>query len=59
VNDSQKIETYLREAMERFITDPPDDEYQQGFLGALMVIYEEALGMPKDSNILVAVKELG
>lgn len=58
MNDSEKIEAYLREAMEGFITDPPDDDYQQGYLGALTAIYEEALGMPKDSNILVAVGEL-
>lgn len=29
-----------------FIHDPPDSEYQCGFLGALLVIANEALGIP-------------
>ena len=33
-----------------FLGDPPDNEYQRGFLGAMLIVAEEALGL-NEGNI--------
>lgn len=33
------VKTYLREQMDLFADDPPDDDYQRGFLACLCFAY--------------------
>lgn len=42
--DAEKASRYLKDAMMGFLNDPPDSDYQRGFLGALLVVYQEGLG---------------
>ncbi len=45
---------YVKKAIEGFINDPPDSEYQRGFLASLLCLYREALEMPLNDKILIA-----
>ena len=38
-------EEYVTNSVQTFLGDPPDNEYQRGFLGALLIVAEEALGL--------------
>lgn len=42
--DAERVRRYLDDSLLGFMKDPPDDEYQRGFLAALVLIYSEALG---------------
>lgn len=45
-------EEYMRRALESFASDPPDSEYQMGYLEALKVFANEALGFKWDDPLL-------
>jgi len=49
--DSMRVRKYLDHAINGFLNDPPDSEYQAGFLGAVCVIYREALNNTTDDRI--------
>lgn len=49
--DAQKVRKYLIRAIEGFINDPPDSDYQCGFIDAICVIYREALGIEGDARV--------
>ena len=40
----ESIRGYVRDMLESFGSDPPDDEFQRGYLEALRVMMKEALG---------------
>lgn len=42
--DAEKATRYIVQALVGFLNDPPDSDYQRGYLGALLTIYEEGLG---------------
>ncbi|MBX9910832.1 MAG: hypothetical protein K2Z25_19270 [Beijerinckiaceae bacterium] len=35
--------TYIEAAIRGFLADPPDTDYQRGYLAALVVVYGEAM----------------
>jgi hypothetical protein len=37
------IERYIERAIDRFLTDPPDSDFQRGYFDALIVIYRYCL----------------
>jgi hypothetical protein len=39
--DHNKLKSYLIEALEGFNADPPDTEFQRGYLGALLALFED------------------
>lgn len=41
---SETPEAIMRKMLRSFEADPPDDEYQQGFLDALVVFATEGMG---------------
>ena len=43
-----KVEEYVTSSVQLFLGDPPDTEFQCGFLGALLVLAEEAIGVQMD-----------
>lgn len=48
-------ETYLREALNLFAKDPPDNSYQHGFLDAIIAMATEVAGFRRsDPDILAA-----
>lgn len=42
--DAKRVAPYLLRAVLAFLDDPPDSDYQAGFLAALLTIYREGLG---------------
>ena len=44
------VEEYVRSTVQGFVGDPPDSDYQSGFLAALLVIAQEALGHRLDMS---------
>lgn len=43
--DEKKVRTYIEESLDLFIKDPPDTEFQLGFLAALKDVYINGLGL--------------
>lgn len=41
-----RFERYVQEAIAGFERDPPDTDYQRGYLAALLVIQKEAFEVP-------------
>jgi hypothetical protein len=44
------VDEYVRSAVHGFVGDPPDSNYQSGYLAALLVIAQEALGHRLDMS---------
>lgn len=42
--DAEKTSKYIEQALAGFINDPPDSDFQRGYLAALLNMYEEGLG---------------
>jgi len=42
------VEEYVRRSVEGFLGDPPDTDFQRGFLASLLIVAEEALGLRMD-----------
>ena len=38
------VEKYIKSAVQGFVSDPPDSDFQSGYLAALLVVAQEALG---------------
>ena len=51
-------EEYVRSSVHTFLSDPPDSEFQAGFLGALLVIARDVLGQRMDEPPFVEAQEL-
>jgi len=56
--DAHRVRKYLDRAITGFIKDPPDSDYQAGFLGAVCVIYREALNNTTDDRISLCERML-
>jgi hypothetical protein len=53
--DGARVDSYIMRAVQGFLNDPPDDEFQRGFLSALVVVYREGLsGRRTDARIVAA-----
>lgn len=54
--DSAKVRPYLEQGIEGFLGDPPDTEFQRGYLAALICVYKEGLSNPRlqDARIVAA-----
>lgn len=42
--DVERASRYIERAFAGFLGDPPDSDYQRGFLTALLTLYQEGLG---------------
>ena len=42
---SDNVYTYIKGNVEPFLRDPPDTEFQRGYLAALLNVADEALGL--------------
>ena len=42
---SDSIYRYIKSGVDGFLTDPPDTDFQRGYLAALLGVAEEALGL--------------
>jgi len=42
------VEEYVTSSVQTFLGDPPDSDYQRGFLGAMLIVAKEPLGLQMD-----------
>lgn len=56
--DVASIREYLRTALERFLLDPPDSDFQLGFMAAMKVVYHEGLHIPKSDPLMMAITKI-
>ena len=42
---SDSVYTYIKSSVDDFLLDPPDSDFQRGYLAALLGVAEEALGL--------------
>ena len=42
---SDSVYTYIKSGVDDFLLEPPDTEFQRGYLAALLGVAEEALGL--------------
>jgi hypothetical protein len=54
----KKIEEWAKENVQGYLGDPPDTKYQKGFLSALLLMEEEALGLPPETPPFAEAREL-
>ncbi|RYF08826.1 MAG: hypothetical protein EOO77_24880 [Oxalobacteraceae bacterium] len=47
---------YVVQSIESFLTDPPDSDFHRGFLSAMLIVYTDSLGAPKDDPLVVAAE---
>jgi hypothetical protein len=47
---SDNIYTYVTNSVEASLLNPPDTDFQRGYLAALLVLAEEALGLRMDMH---------
>ena len=48
---SAVVQSYLDECFSQFRDDPPDSQFQRGYLAALVAVYTEALGLVVSDDI--------
>ena len=53
--DAARIAPYLMSSIEGFLGDPPDTEFQRGYLAALITVYRE--GLRRDGDVRIAAAE--
>lgn len=56
--DSRRAEPYIMKAIEGFLNDPPDSEFQEGYLSALISVYREAIGRGESDARIEAAERL-
>lgn len=56
--DGAKVAPYILAAIDGFLNDPPDSEFQRGFLAALLVTYREGIGRGASDARLMAADRL-
>jgi hypothetical protein len=54
--DTARIRPYIERAIDGFLADPPDSDFQRGYLAGLLNIYREGLNRPEDTRIIAAEK---
>jgi hypothetical protein len=56
--DAEKATRYVANALLSYLGDPPDSDYQRGFLGALLVLYTEGLGKGVGDDRIKLLQEM-
>jgi hypothetical protein len=51
---TDNVYTYIKSNVEPFLLDPPDTDFLQGYLAALLNVAEEALGLHLAKVVLVS-----
>jgi hypothetical protein len=52
------VEGYVTSSVQAFLRDPPDNDYQRGFLGAMLIVASEALGLRQDASPFAEAQKL-
>jgi hypothetical protein len=54
--DAVRASRYIEQAFAGFLIDPAETEYQQGYLAALLTLYQEGLGKGQHDDRLALLK---
>ena len=52
------VEEFVRTAIQGFVNDPPDSDFQCGYLGAMLVFAKEAIGVPMEMSPYAEAQKL-
>lgn len=52
--ETQSLDRYLFLEIRKFVEDPPDTNYQRGYLAALLNVWDERIGEPNNTAIVKA-----
>lgn len=53
--DAHRVAPYIVAAIEGFLGDPPDSDFQRGYLAALLTVYREGIGRgDADARVIAA-----
>ncbi|RYD66076.1 MAG: hypothetical protein EOP83_05930 [Verrucomicrobiaceae bacterium] len=53
--DYAEVRGYVRSSLEGFLLDPPDSDYQRGYMAALKAVLKEAMGHPATDPLMIAI----
>lgn len=56
--DARRIAPFLIQAINLFLIDPPDSDYQLGYLAALVAVYKEGLGRGETDARVIAAERI-
>lgn len=56
--DARRITPYIIQAVELFLLDPPDCEFQRGYLAAILNVWIEGVGRNVHDARIVAAQKL-
>lgn len=56
--DEFRIRPMLEKSLQLFLGDPPDSEFQYGYLAATIAMYREGLNRPASDPLLVEAERL-
>ena len=56
--EHKQVQRYLEESIQAFLVDPPDSDFLRGYLSALLVVAEEALGLRMEALPFVETQKL-
>ena len=56
--EHQQVQKYLEESIHAYLGDPPDTAFLDGLLSALLLVAEEAVGLPMESFPFKEAREL-
>lgn len=56
--DEARARRYITEAVTGFLQDPPDSDFQRGFLAALLACHDEALSKREEDSRITAARRL-
>lgn len=46
---------YVRSSLEGFLLDPPDSDFQRGYMAALKAVAKEAMDHPPTDPLMIAI----
>ena len=55
---SDHVEKFVRRAVQSFVGDPPDTDFQCGYLGAMLAVANYALGLPMETSPYAKAQKL-
>jgi hypothetical protein len=53
-----ETDAYLKAALKSFIDDPPDNEFQRGYMSALIEVARQYLYWPENNETLVEARKV-
>jgi|GEM_PF-5575471 len=56
--DARRVEPYLISTIDGFLGDPPDSDFQRGYLSAMLAVYREAVGRGQSDARVIAAERM-